>query len=209
MAKTTGGIRAAKSGRGLVGETSRSIQIGQRYPLSDIGNPDVSREINQAISKFHGKLGIKTREVRLADLEPGVLGVAGSTAIGPTEVLLQYNFFQNNERDIRRSIRHSYVKGHTTTTNQPLQHVIVHELSHTVWTNHFQARKHLVAGREIRTLYSQWRRDKKGGFGSKKYGSYAGTNINEFVAETLTKGVIGKSDKYTRKLIGIIKKHEL
>lgn len=209
MAKTSGGVRAASSGRGLVGDTRADINIGRTYPLSDIGNEDVHREIKQAISKFHGQLGIKTREVRLADLEPDVLGVAGSTALGPKMVYLQHKFFQNKERVIRDSIRKSYRRGHTTTTNQPLQHVIIHELSHTVWTNHFMTPKHLRAGREIRTLYSEWRRDRKAGFGSKKYGNYAGTNINEFVAETLTKSVIGNSDTYTRRLRAIVKKYKL
>lgn len=43
----------------------------------------------------------------------------------------------------------------------------------------------------------------------KGYGSYGKTNVDEFWAEVVTKGIHGKSDKYTKKAIGIAKKYKL
>ena len=53
--------------------------------------------------------------------------------------------------------------------------------------------------------------DEKPGKGKKKsgYGKYAETNVSEFWAETVTKAVHGKSDKYTKKVKEICKKYKL
>ena len=68
--------------------------------------------------------------------------------------------------------------------------------------------KHKAAGIEIRKVFNEWKKDKKGR-DKLGYGRYAESNISEFYAETVTKGVIGKSDKYTKKIIGITKKYKL
>lgn len=47
-------------------------------------------------------------------------------------------------------------------------------------------------------------RNKKSG-----YGKYAETNVSEFWAETVTKAIHGKSDKYTKKVKEICKKYKL
>ncbi len=48
-------------------------------------------------------------------------------------------------------------------------------------------------------------RDKK----KSGYGKYARTNVSEFWAETVTKAVHGKADKYTRRVKAICAKYKL
>ena len=67
--------------------------------------------------------------------------------------------------------------------------------------------KQKAAGKEVAKIFTEWKKD-----GSKKkkgYGSYAGTNVNEFWAETITKAIHGKADRYTKALKNIVKKYKL
>lgn len=90
-------------------------------------------------------------------------------------------------------------------TNRAAQHTVTHELAHATWTSSYTSSKHRAAGKEITKLYHQWSKDKK----KKGYGRYGKTNVDEFWAEVITKGIHGRSDKYTRKAIGIAKKYKL
>ena len=47
-------------------------------------------------------------------------------------------------------------------------------------------------------LFKSWKKDNK----KSGYGKYAETNVSEFWAETVTKAIHGKSDKYTKKVKG-------
>ena len=78
-------------------------------------------------------------------------------------------------------------------------------LAHATWTSSYTSTKHRAGGKEISKLYHQWSRDKK----KKGYGRYGKTNVDEFWAEVITKGIHGRSDKYTRKAISIAKKWKL
>ena len=80
-----------------------------------------------------------------------------------------------------------------------------------MWTQHLwkililEPEKQKAAGKEINKLYTQWRKDKK----KSGYGKYAATNVSEFWAETVTKAIHGKSDKYTAAVKNIAKKYKL
>ena len=55
------------------------------------------------------------------------------------------------------------------------------------------------------SLFKSWKKDNK----KSGYGKYAETNVSEFWAETVTKAIHGKSDKYTKKVKEICKKYKL
>lgn len=82
---------------------------------------------------------------------------------------------------------------------------VTHELGHATWNTSLSGANHKAAGKEIRSLYKTWMKDKK----KTGYGKYATTNVDEFWAETVTKAVHGKSDKYTTKVKEICKKYKL
>lgn len=62
-----------------------------------------------------------------------------------------------------------------------------------------------AAGKEVNKLFKSWKKDNK----KSGYGKYAETNVSEFWAETVTKAIHGKSDKYTKKVKEICKKYKL
>ena len=98
-----------------------------------------------------------------------------------------------------------YNNGWQTKTNKPVAHVVTHELGHALWNTHKSSTNAIMAEVEIRKLYKQWKNDKK----KTGYGLYSKSNINEFWAETCTKAVHGKADKYTNAVKDIVRKYKL
>lgn len=99
----------------------------------------------------------------------------------------------------------NYKTGFKNITNRPIQHTITHELAHATWNSGYTSPSHKAAGKEIKKLYQGWSKNSK----KKGYGSYAKSNVDEFWAEAITKGMHGKKDKYTKKAIAIAKKYQL
>ena len=172
--------------------------------LKDMQNRDLQRQVQQGISKFESRLGVRS-DVRLADLS-GAVGVARTNRdTGKTEVFLNRQHFEvATPKEVRAYKKRAYDAGFLTRTNKPTQHTVVHELSHALWNSHRKDQKSVTAGKDISKLHKTFMRDN-----SSKYGSYSKTNINEFFAEVMTKGVLGKSDKYTKGLFNIVKKNKL
>jgi len=202
MAKTSGGVRGASQSGGREGSDSNySGTIKNVGSLKEISDRALQKDLQQGISKFESRLGVRT-DVKLADLN-GAYGVH-VTANGKSDgVYLDRNSFKNKEQVINAK-ENAYKTGFSNKTNKPTQHTVVHELSHSLWTNHHSSSKHIKAGDEIKKVYNSFKKDNP-----KSWGSYGKTNINEFYAEGITKGVLGKSDKYTKSLIKITKKYGL
>lgn len=209
MAKTTGGVRGAVKSKGMEGSDIvvgvskidvSKINVGS---IKEIKDRALQKDIQQAISKFESRLGVK-HKVELADLN-GAYGVHIASGIdGKTVgIYLDRNSFKTKEQVINAKEK-AYKSGFSNKTNKPTQHTVVHELSHAVWNSHQTSVKSQKAGREIYDLYKTFKKRNP-----KSWGSYGKTNINEFYAEGITKGVLGKSDKYTKSLIKITKKYGL
>ena len=143
--------------------------------------------------------------MKLADLPAGTYGVH-VTANGKSDgVYLNKAHFNQSRSAIEASHRKGYASGWSTKTNKPIAHTVTHELAHATWNQHMTGAKQKAAGKEINKLYTQWRKDKK----KSGYGKYAATNVSEFWAETVTKAIHGKSDKYTTAVKNIAKKYKL
>lgn len=159
----------------------------------------------QAISRYHAVLGVRQREVKLADF-PGAYGVHVTSGDGKSKaVYLNRSHFNQGAKRVASDHAANYTSGWSTHTNKPIAHTVTHELAHATWNEHLSGANQRAAGKEIRTLYRSWMRDKK----KSGYGKYARTNVSEFWAETVTKAVHGKSDKYTRRVKAICKKYNL
>ena len=174
--------------------------------LKNIKDRIVYNEMKSAISRFYKELGIPQRKVKLADLPPGTFGVH-LTKNGKSEgVYLNKKLYKNKTKaEIENAKKEGYKTGWATKTNKPIAHTITHELAHSVWNSHLSSTKAKGAGVEIQKIYKTWLKDKtKSG-----YGKYAKTNVNEFFAETITKGIHGKADKYTKALKKIVKDYKL
>lgn len=184
----------------------RAIRNVER--IDKIKDPAVYREVRRAISRFHSVLGVRETNFILADRTDGD-EVAGTyhNSFGSNFIVLNKKFFNKSKKEILEDVKGRYRRGWSTKTNKPLAHTVTHELAHALWTNGYDSDKHKAAGREIRALRNEWKRDpdrRKLG-----YGDYASTHIDEFWAEVIAKAVHGAPDKYTRRAIEIVKKHKL
>lgn len=204
MAKGSTSVR--RTGGFSPSDSTFSGKIGNVRSLKTIKEPQVYKEVGKAISRYESALGIRQKEIKLADLPSNVNGVHATSADGRSEgIFLNSKVFNKTKKEIEARTRNAYESGWSTVTNKPIAHTVTHELAHATWNNHLKGDKYEKAGVEIKELYKKWSGD-----GNKKgYGEYARSNVNEFFAETVTKAVHGVSDDYTKAVKGIIKKHNL
>lgn len=196
--KTTGGFSPD--------DTSYKGSIGNVRSLKTIKERQVYNEVGAAISRFESVLGIRQKNIKLADLEDYVNGVHVTSADGRSEgIYLNAKVFDMKKPEIEARTRNSYKSGWTTETNKPIAHTVTHELAHATWNSHLKGEKYAKAGKEIEKLYKAWMKDNT----KKGYGTYAKSNVNEFFAETCTKAIHGVGDKYTQAVKDIIKKYNL
>lgn len=204
MAKTSGG-NVGRTGGFAGGDSSYKGKIENVKPLSSIKHNDVFREIKQGIAKYHSRLGVRQKDVKIATMSPNINGVHVTSAGKSSNIYLNGTVFNQPKAKIISRTQSAYKSGWSTTTNKPIQHTIVHELAHATWNSHLTSPNAVAASKEISKLHTTWKKDKK----KSGYGTYSKTNINEFWAETSAKAILGKSDKYTKKVKSIIKKYKL
>lgn len=189
------------------GDSSYKGSIKNVESLIKIKDPQVYKEVTSAIARFHSVLGVRERNVKLADLSAGTLGVqTTSVATGQsTGVYINKKVFNQKKKAIVAQQKKGYDSGWSTKTNKPIAHVITHELGHALWNSDLGGANHKAAGKDINKLYNSWLKDKK----KKGYGQYSKSNVDEFWAELVTKAVHGTADKYTKRAKSIAKKHGL
>lgn len=202
MGRNSGGNGAGgKDGGGSFG--GKIDNIGSLVEMHS-ADPAMYRATKQAISRYHSALGVRQREVKLADFD-GAYGVHVSQDGQSKAVYLNRSHFMQGAKAVGAAHAKNYTTGWSTRTNKPVAHTVTHELAHATWNSHLTGANQKAAGKEIRKVYQRWRGDNK----KQGYGKYAHTNVNEFWAETITKAIHGKSDKYTKTLKGICKKYKL
>ena len=188
---------------GLERDSTYKGKIENVESLKNIKDPKLYKEMKAAISRFYKELGLKEKNIKLADLDGNVYGIGG-----PGGIFLNKRYFKNaSAKEITEKFKGEYKSGWQTKTNKPVAHVITHEMAHTVWMKGVGDAKHQAAGKEIQKVYNAWKKD--GNKTKLGYGKYAGRNVSEFFAETITKAIHGKADKYTKALKGIVKKYKL
>lgn len=206
MGRNSGGVVNVSGGGAAAGIVGKAVKNSRS--ISTIKDRSVARELQQGISRFHAVLGVRERSVRIADLSG--MNALGVTYIGgegkSNGILLNEKFFDRKRKTIISEVRKNhYDSGFKNRTNAPLQHTITHELAHATWNARMSTAKARGAKKEITSLYRRWLGDKK----KKGYGSYGATNVSEFWAEAVTKAVHGKADKYTKRVINIVRKYKL
>lgn len=188
------------------GDSSYKGTVSGVESLVKMKDPQMYKETKQAISRYHSVMGVRQRDVKLAEMSAGTLGVHVTSADGKSKaVYLNKKYFNGGKRSVEASTRKGYQSGWHTKTNKPSAHTVTHELAHATWNEYLTSPNAKAAGKEIKRLYTAWGKDKK----KTGYGDYARTNASEFWAETVTKAVHGKADKYTRKVKEIAKKYKL
>lgn len=195
-----GGVRA-----GIVdGGGNYKGDIRNEESLVHIKDPQVYKEVKEAISRYEVVMGVRQRNVKLADMN-GAYGAHVTSNGTSVAVYLNKKFYNKSHKDFVADKKADYASGWSTKTNRPAAHTVTHELAHATWNNHLSAPKAKAAGMEISRLYNIWKNDNR----KQGYGKYSKTNINEFWAETVTKAVHGTPDKYTIAVKAIAKKYKL
>ena len=168
-------------------------------------DPALYKATKEAISRYHSVLGVRQKNVKLAELSAGTYGVH-VTANGKSEgVYLNKKHFMQTKKAVEASHKKGYASGWSTKTNKAVAHTVTHELAHATWNANMTGANQKAAGKEVNKLFKSWKKDNK----KSGYGKYAETNVSEFWAETVTKAIHGKSDKYTKKVKEICKKYKL
>ena len=198
------GIAVTSTGKRL---TKKQVQTMQKTAVSTGGmkHRDMEKQINRAISRYEAVMGVRERTIKLADI-PGAYGVTFIGANGSQGIYLSRKHFDQSKKKFEADYKKAnYESGFKNVTNRAAQHTVTHELAHATWTSSYTSTKHRAAGKEIQKLYHSWAKDKK----KKGYGTYGKTNVDEFWAEVITKGIHGRSEKKTKKAIGIARKYKL
>lgn len=201
MGRNSAGVKAGTA------DGSGSFKGGVKNigPLVEMKDKAMYRATKQAISRYHAVMGVRQRNVKLADLGGTAYGAHVTVAGKSDAVYLDRKHFNTGVKNVAREHSNNYKSGWSTKTNKPIAHTVTHELAHATWNAHMTGANQVAAGKEVRKLYKSWKADNK----KKGYGRYAETNASEFWAETVTKAVHGKSDKYTKAVKRIAKKYKL
>lgn len=202
-----GGVRAiavTSNGRKLTSAQTAQM-LASSSSINSLKHRDMEKQITRAISRYETVMGVRERNVRLANL-PGAYGVTYINENGSQGIYLNKSLFDVSKKKFEREYKNAnYATGYKNTTNRAAQHTVTHELAHATWTSSYKSVKAKAAGKEITALYHTW----KGDSNKKGYGTYGKKNVDEFWAEVITKGIHGNSDKYTKKAISIARKYKL
>lgn len=204
MGARSGGGRGLGPGDG----NAKPVDVKNEESLKNIKDRQLYNEMKQAISRFYKEMGIPQKDVKLADFSSkstAGLNVVDSNgnSIG---VYLNKKIFKNGtKKSVSELMSKNYKGGFLTKTNKPVQHVMTHELAHSIWNESMTGTKQKAAGKAITKVYNKWKKDKN----KSGYGKYAYSNVSEFWAETVTKAIHGKADKYTKALKKIVKDYKL
>ena len=203
MGRNSSGVRGGLQPR----DSGSGIEITGVEPLKNIKDPKLYKETAAAISRYHSVMGVRERNVKLADLPPNT-GGAQTTSIKTGEstgIYLNKKMFSGTKASIEKNVRRGYNSGWLTRSNKPVAHYVTHELAHATWNSDLKGAKYKAAQKEIYKLSGKWLADKR----KKGYGKYAHSDLNEFWAEVVTKAVHGTPDKYTQAAKRIVKKYKL
>lgn len=201
MGRNSAGVRAGTND----GSGQYKGKISNEGSLVEMKDKAMYKATKQAISRYHAVMGVRQRNVKLADLDGSAYGVHVTRGGQSEAVYLNRKHFDTGAKNVHKEHANNYKTGWSTKTNKPVAHTVTHELAHATWNAHMTGPNQRAAGKEIEKLYKKWSNDKR----KKGYGKYAETNVSEFWAETVTKAVHGKSDKYTRTVKDIAKKYKL
>lgn len=202
MAKTSGSTRTTSPGPkgGTEGrDTNYKGSIKSIGGIADIKDTRSRLAVQRAVSQYSAQYGLPTREVKTAILSGGVFGIGGKDS-----VILNRQYYDNAEKLIALKQK-GYASGWSVKTTSPLKHTVIHELAHASWqSSRVDANPRLTAG--IKALYKRYQADVRRGVNP--IGKYAASNIDEFWAEGITQGTIGrKQSYYSTRLRRLLKKY--
>ena len=115
------------------GDATYKGSVGKPEPLVNMKDPALYKATKEAISRYHSVLGVRQKNVKLAELSAGTYGVH-VTANGKSEgVYLNKKHFMQTKKAVEASHKRGYASGWSTKTNKAVAHTVTHELAHATW----------------------------------------------------------------------------
>lgn len=210
MGKTIGGTKVGPRNIDVI-PGGTPIDFNSLRSLRDIQDRRVRLDVQEGISRFEAVYGIQTQDIKVGDL-PGAYGAAFVTGPNEGTIILDDNLHSDYRKLVADKLA-EYKSGFKVKTNAPAKHTVIHELGHITWNTVKEGRggKWRDAGKEIRSLYSEYRKD----FFRKRpmFSMYGTMNVDEFFAEAITGSIIGtkqvQRNKYIKGIRKIVKKYKL
>lgn len=103
-------------------------------------DPQLYKATKEAISRFHSVLGVRERNIKLADLDGPTMGISGDGGI-----YLNKRYYNKSYKDLVGIEKRDYKKGFDTVTNKPQTHIVTHELAHSLWSRSKTGANHKAA----------------------------------------------------------------
>ena len=186
-----GKIIAVNGNGNRISAAGMAVILSSESSIKDMKNRDMQKEVQQAISRYEAKMGLREKRSH--------------------GIFLDKKLFDVPKKQFEAEYKKSNYKrrgGYKNVTRNAAQHTVTHELAHATWCSDYVSTKHQAAGKEIKKLYKKFIADKSS-VRKKNYGSYGTGNVDEFWAEVITKGIHGDNDSYTRKAFKIAKRYKL
>ena len=191
--RSGGGARSAGGGGGgsLSSEQRQALDVaigGYAFnPLNPRGIKDerIRTELTDAIKLYAKEVGFTDwYSIGLDNLPKGISGLKQGWTIK-----LSKSAYGGTYESAMKYFNSKIASGEPVVTSRPIAKTIVHELAHGTYQRLSPSGKSQVAA-----TYKSF----IGGSKRKGWGSYATKNVEEFYAEGIAKGLLGKSDSWTK-----------
>jgi|694.fasta_scaffold23711_9 hypothetical protein len=203
-----GGVRPDRS-------TKKDVILYGSESIGAIPDPSLRKEVQSAISRYVSIFGsLPERQIKVADftvaLAPGPMQntlalqfQGGKRSLNIRGIFLNKAVWKNN-KETTRIVKELMDDGILSKTPRPVRHAIIHELAHARWQEFNASRKARRARPEMTKVFRQFKLQRREG-----WGSLARQDVGEFFAEAMAKHASGAPDRYTKKVMRIVEKHNL
>ena len=189
-----GGARSGGGGAGLSSDQQRAVdfllQQSVFNPLNPRGikDPAVRAEVMDAIRQYAKEVGLPSSYITM---EVGTLPKGRLAMVQGDHIVLAKSVYGATYGHALKVQQGKIASGESVVTGKPIAKTIVHEFGHGTYKGLSASGKAHVAATYKAFMSSK---SKSG------WGSYSGKNAEEFFAEGMAKGLLGKSDKWTKAL---------
>lgn len=118
-------------------------------------NPAMYKATKQANSRYYAVMGVRQKNVKLADLGGSAYGVHVTRGGQSEAVYLDRKHFDTGAKNVQKEHTKNYKDGWSTKINKPVAHTVTHELAHASWNAHMTEASQRATGLEINVLYQK------------------------------------------------------
>ena len=107
MGRNSGGNNPGPGDLGE-GDSGYRGSITNIQSLVHIKDKQLYKETKQAISRYHAVMGVRARNVKLADMDKGLMGVQANVSGQSTAVYLNKKYYNKSAGEFKENIKRQY-----------------------------------------------------------------------------------------------------